>query len=351
MSNDLATRFRTWAFTEVEETSPLYHRLALEIAEEPALLALAGHAPAGQPPANLFLAAVHFLLLKGMDDPLAGFYPSLVAQAQAPEVAFPAFRAFCLANGEAIAQLLATRLVQTNELRRCAYLLPALSRTAELAGGRPLALVEIGSSAGLNLLFDRYTYAFDIDGRSVQAGAVASTVFIDSRVEVAEGTFLPLSMPAVASRLGIDLKVLDLADPDDALWLRALIWPEHAERAARLAHAVALWRATPPQLLEGDAVAQLPGVLDALPPSAAPVVIHTHVMNQFTPEQRHALDDAIRTAAYEQTVYRIGNDFGGGSLKHYPLRLMGYSPGGIEERVIAHVDGHGRWIRWSGGNR
>lgn len=176
---------------------------------------------------------MHFLLLKGIDDPLAGFYPSLTPQAQTPEDAFPAFRAFCLAHGEAIAHLLATQLVQTNELRRCAYLLPALSLAAHSAGGRPLALVEVGSSAGLNLLFDRYTDAFDMDGRYVQAGAVASTVFIDSRMEMAEGSFLPLGMPAVASRLGIDRKVLDLADPDDALWLRALIWPERAERAAR----------------------------------------------------------------------------------------------------------------------
>jgi hypothetical protein len=104
----------------------------------------------------------------------------------------------------------------------------------------------------------------------------------------------------------------------------------------------------PPQLLEGDAVALLPGVLDAMPPSIVPVVIHTHVLNQFPPVQRQALADLLRAATGRRTIYRIGNDLGGGSPKHYPLRLLAYTGDRVDARVLAHVDGHGRWIRWFG---
>ena len=103
----------------------------------------------------LLLAAVHYLLLCGVDHALGAFYPSVAHLASVPPGdPVPAFRAFCRDHREALLNLVSTGLVQTNEPRRCTVLLPAFATVARLAGGAPLALIEVGASAGLNLLFD-----------------------------------------------------------------------------------------------------------------------------------------------------------------------------------------------------
>src|SRR5687767_7873946 len=156
----LAERFRRFATVECRGSSPLYERLALAIAEDPELLALAAHAPPGQPAPNLLLAAAHWLLHGERGAAAARFYGSLTETPAPPAGAAPAFRAFCLERADVIRDLLATRRVQTNEVGRCAYLYPAFGVIARLAGGRPLGVIEVGASAGLNLLWDRYGYRY-----------------------------------------------------------------------------------------------------------------------------------------------------------------------------------------------
>src|SRR5690606_26651884 len=123
--DELAARFRRFATTEVEETSPLYQALTLAVAGDRYLLRLAAAVQPGQPPANMLLGAVHLLLLRTPDHEPAAFFPDVADTPGAPAAAVPAFRAFCIAHPGEIAALLRSRLVQTNELRRCAYLLPA----------------------------------------------------------------------------------------------------------------------------------------------------------------------------------------------------------------------------------
>jgi hypothetical protein len=163
-----AQRFERFAEQECRGVSPLYERLSLGIAADPELLALAAHAGAGQPAPNLLLAAVHFLLLKGARHALSAHYPSVRrpsargAPAPLDELGepYPAFRSFCDEHAATLQHLISTRLVQTNEVRRSACLLPAFGLVARRGGDRPLALVEIGASAGLNLLWDRYGYDY-----------------------------------------------------------------------------------------------------------------------------------------------------------------------------------------------
>lgn len=153
----LAQRFVRFADQECRDYAPLYDRLARGIARDPELLTLAAHARSGQQAPLLLLAAVHALLLGGADHALGTFYPSVVPRAAVPsEDVMPAFRAFCRDYHHALRALVCTGLVQTNEPRRCTVLLPAFATVARLAGDRPLALIEVGASAGLNLLFDRY---------------------------------------------------------------------------------------------------------------------------------------------------------------------------------------------------
>lgn len=348
----LARRFRSFAYTEVEETSPLYHHLALAVAEDAELLNLAAHARAGQPPANLLFGAVHLLLLQGAAHPLAAYYASLAAGPLPPADAFPAFRDFCLAHRSAISEILATHFVQTNEVARCAYLLPAFARAAELAGSQPLALIEIGASAGLNLLFDHYSIRYCCGSYNINGGAAVSPVVIHTDLQwpadaPAGQTFdFPLGQPAITQRAGIDLHVVDIGDEAAYAWLRALIWPEHGERAQRLQAARDVWRSGPPQLIEGDASQMLDQALAAVPSNSTPVIFHTHVLNQFAPQAAAALDAGIADAAQTRRIVRIGNDLGGGSGKSYLLRLRCYGQGRMAERILASVDGHARRIVW-----
>ena len=109
---------------------------------------------------NLLFAAVHYLLLRGAVDTLSSFYASLTRDPRPNSDAYPHFREFCLAHESTIRDLLSTRLVQTNEVGWCAYLLPAFLLITDENPGLPLSLVDIGTSAGLHLLWDRYSYEY-----------------------------------------------------------------------------------------------------------------------------------------------------------------------------------------------
>ena len=344
----LAARFRVFAGTEAEESSPLYHRLALAVADDPEMLALAAHARSGQPPANLLLGAVHFLLLRSPAHVLADYYADLTPAPRPPAEAATPFRDFCLERRAALVEMLRTRLVQTNELRRCAYLLPAFSWIAAQTR-RPLALIEVGASAGLNLLFDRYAYRYALGDAAVCAGEPGSPVEIDAGCCVVSGATLSLGAPSIACRTGIDLNPVDLAEEDAYTWLRALIWPEHHDRVRRLAAARTLWRAQPPVLVRGDAVDVLPALLDAVAEEATPVVFHTHVLNQFTPAAADALEAIFRRHAATRQIHRLGNDLGGGTAKQYVLRARVYQGEAMQETVLGYADGHARRIEWLAG--
>lgn len=151
----LASRFIRFAREQCHNYSPLYEKLAMGISRDRDILALAAMCRKEQPVPNLFLGSVHFLLQNGARDPLSTFYPNLGGEPPPDEDPYPAFRAFVLQHREDIFTLISTRLVQTNEVRRSACLFPAFGVIAGRAGGKPLSLIEVGASAGLNLLWDR----------------------------------------------------------------------------------------------------------------------------------------------------------------------------------------------------
>jgi len=329
-TGELGERFTRFAERECARVSPLYEALARAVAADPDLLALGARARPGQPAPNMLFAAVHFLLLGAAPgDPLARFYPDLTERPSPPEAAVPAFRAFCLRHEGAIAAILGTRVVSTNEVLRAACLLPAFAEVARLAG-RPLHLIEVGASAGLLLLFDRYRYDYG------QAGVIGNREAPLTLVcDVRGARELPLleRLPAVASRRGIDPYPLNPADPQDAAWLRALLWPEQEERAARLERALAVARADPPPMIAGEAIARLPAMLQALPRDGAPCVVHTFTLNQFSETARAAFDVLLHAAGRGRPVWRIGLEWGGGAAPE--LRLTAYDGAEVRETTLA----------------
>ncbi|MGH3692238.1 MAG: DUF2332 domain-containing protein [Microbacterium sp.] len=183
---------------------------------------------------------------------------------------YPQWRAFVLQNAEEVVAECAKRGLQTNEPLRLAALLPVLS---EIEG--PIALLEVGASAGLCLYPDRYSYRFTDENGGVRlaldpAGG-PSTVVLESRVT---GRLPPLRMPDVVWRAGIDLAPLDAADERDRRWLRGLVWPGESGREERIVAALDIAAADPPHLVVGDALACIDAVA-ALAPKEATLVVTT----------------------------------------------------------------------------
>ena len=228
----LAQRFRRFAENECPGSSPLYGVLAAGIAEDRDLLNLARRVRPGQPPPNMLLAAVHYLLLfAGTEHDLGRYYPDITLEPEPADGAFAAFADFCRKYIALIADLVGRRIVSTNEVQRCACLMPAFRWVASRNGVDRLHLIEIGASAGFNLLWDHYAYDYGSVGR-VETEMAPFILPCEVRNERGFGLNLPL--PAVGDRLGIDPFAIDVGDPEDRQWLQALVWPEHKERAQRL---------------------------------------------------------------------------------------------------------------------
>lgn len=344
----LARTFHLFGRIETPQLdSPMYSELSYGISQDAELLDLCAETRESQPPPNMIYAAVQYLLLGGAEHALAAHYPTVSGAARPLEPAFPSFRDFCLEQREAIVPLLRERMTQTNVIQRCICLLPAFA-TIHAEIGRPLALFEVGPSAGLNLNWDRYCYAYP----GVSGGAPSSWGDASSQVqlttEVRGGVPLP-RLPAeipVASRLGVDLNPIDPADEDAVRWLRALIWPEHVERHERLRAALEIARHTAPPLERGDAVDLVPARVAAAPSRVAPVVFATHALYQIPRERRIALLKALEAEATRRSG-RIDLVILEGTGPDYSeLTLTTWQPGGRATRLLARASPHGRWLEW-----
>ncbi|MCI0439619.1 MAG: DUF2332 domain-containing protein [Chloroflexi bacterium] len=339
----LSQRFLFFGERECRGVSPLYEYLSLRIAEDETLLALSSHARQGQPVPNLFFAAVHYLLLQGARHPLAAFYTNISGAASAPgDDAYPHFRDFCLERADDILALLRTRLVQTNVVERCASLMPAFMRVSDLAGGGPLAMIEVGASAGLNLLWDRYGYDY---GEGRRYGDESAPVQVRGNLVGNHRPAMSRSFPAVSYRVGIDLNPIDPANSDDALWLKALVWPENRERFERMERAIAMARADPPKVLEGDALELLPSALAQAPTDSVLCVFHTHTLNQFTPDMQQRFVAILRDAGRNRVIYWVSSE-GIGKNASSLLELVVLEEAQSKARLLAYAQPHARWLEW-----
>lgn len=349
-----ASKVDYWSFFSREAKrghSPLYEHLAAGIGEAPELRAMAARAKKGQPPANILLGSVHYLLLGGQNHPLADHYPSVRPQARPTGDAFPLFKDFCLTFEAQLMPLIEARITNTNEVARSSSLYPAFDFIARETNW-PLHLIEIGPSAGFNLNWDRYHYAFELGGKTaLSRGAADSKLNLSSQLR---GDLMPplaTIMPRVASRVGLELNPVDLGKPEDRLWLKALIWPEHAQRHQRLEGAIAEALAHPQTILVGDALDLLPQVIADLPADGIAVVYHSHVTYQFSDAMRARLGEILKTSSRNRPIYRASIEWDGAFLKttegNYPVNVGIYDDGSeASKRTIAFADPHGAWIEW-----
>jgi hypothetical protein len=337
----LRRTFRTFAERECRGVSPLYEGLALGVAENDRLLALADEARPGQPRANMLLGAVHALLLEEPAQPgLADHYPDLRPDPLSSETAFPAFRAFCIEHAAALRRILRTRVVGTNEPARAACLMPAFGLAAA-RWGEPLHLVEVGASAGLLLLWDRFAYDY---GDGLRHGPANSALTLRCETRGPAPPPIPVAFPAVATRLGIDRHPPDPGDADDRAWLRALVWPEQRARAARLEAALALASLQPPPVRRGDETELLATAADELPDTGVLCITHAFTLNQFDAPARSALLGLLNRIGVRRPTVRIGLEWGDGPVPLLTLQRHGAQS--EPAQPLAECDPHRAWIRW-----
>jgi hypothetical protein len=343
----MADWFRRMAKDQFEGYSPLYDRLALGVADDPGVLEVVRGAAQGKPVVPLLLlGSVHYLLLKGAEHPLAAFYPSVVGYDRRPQDGdpYPAFHDFVLQNRGEVERLVQTSIVQTNEVQRCACLLPVFGLLYKEALKRPLALVEVGTSAGLHLLWDKYGYNY---GPDLQFGDANSPVQLSCELRGKFRPRMPEPFPHVGYRAGIDLDPVDVRDPDQVLWLRAMIWPEHQERVELLERAISIARDDPPTLLKGDVFDLLPQAVQNAPRGTAICVYHSYTINQLPKEARERLTSLIGELSLDRPIYRISQEWLGGETAQ--ITLMRYAGNTYEEQHLADCHPHGRWLEWKRG--
>ncbi len=325
-------------------TSPLYRALSRTVARTGQLLDLAARGRPGQYPTFLFFGAVHLLLLRGADHPLARYYPSLTGDRALPaDEAGPALVSFGEKFAPELDAIISTRLVQTNHVQRALALRLGLSMIAPAVAG-PVHLIEVGTSAGLNLRFGRYGYR--LNGGTY--GAVASPVQLTAEVH---GGAPPPDLdvqPAIASVRGVDLSPIDVRDPDARAWLEALVWPENHHQRALLRQAMAEVAADPPTIWAGDAVDVLPRLAGELPPGQTRVVFHAATRLHVPRDRRDAFDAAIRSVSATGPMWWLSVE---GAPKPDPrpqparrgAALSLRDPDGAAH-LLAVVDGHLAWI-------
>jgi hypothetical protein len=283
------------------------------------------------------LGAVHALVLLGRAPELARFYPS-TGGAFDPARAWPAFVEVVRANAAALAPRLAAQ-VQTNEVGRCAPLACGMLSIAE-ATGLPLGLREIGASAGLNLLLDRFRYELGPH----RFGDAAAPLRLRAQWS---GPPPPLSAKLhVASRAGCDVAPIDLLDPDARLRLEAFVWPDQTERLALLRAAIAAALPAPPPVVRASAAEFVCAELAAPGEALTTVVYHSVVWGYLPRGEQDRIRDALEAAGDRASAraplawLRLEGD----KLDHAELRLTLWPGGG--ERRLARAHYHGSRIDW-----
>ena len=265
----IAAAYHRFAENEARGRAQLYELLAHRIAGDAALLSLLVALPPPRRQPNLFLAAVRHVAGK----PLA----------------WPAFRGTALARWNEVSAVMLCRSTQTNEPGRCATLLPILAGLPQ-----PLALIEVGASAGLCLLPDRYAYAY---GEHVARGDHAATDAPVFRCQANSATPLPSAVPTIAWRAGLDINPLDVSDAEQMAWLETLVWPEQTDRAEHLRAAIRIARTNPPRIVRGDLRNDLTTLVAEAPKDATLVIFHTAVLAY--------LPDAAERDAFAASVCRL----------------------------------------------
>jgi hypothetical protein len=312
---------------------------------------------------NLLLAAVHHLLLEGADHELALRYRSVCQRRGlryvevSPARVAGAFASFCHAFHDEIVVRCTTRATQTNEVGRSAILRCCLAQL-RAEGIGDVHLLDLGCSAGLNLMLDSYHCHY---GAGLDAGPPDATVRLDCRLR---GAVPPTELPSIGARLGLDLQPVDPTDPDAVSWLLACLWPDDVTRFERLEAAIDVTRARVDEmtLCRGDMVGDLAATAALADDDRHLVILNCWSAAYLEHNRRVALASAVRelgarrpvtwvTMEGSQVVRSLGVLTEATSLTHRDSSVVAMTrvdAHGLHATVVAETHAHGAWLDWRG---
>lgn len=334
--DDVAAFYRHFAEHEAKGESITFAQWAAGVAEDPEVLALLGELPVAKRQPNLVFAAARW-------------------HGAATPSHYPALRDTLTTKWPRVRETILTRATQTNEVGRSATLLPLL---AGLPG--PLALIEVGASAGLCLHPDRWSYRYLDEGGAevarIDPAGGPSPVVLDCTVT--GPVPIPPSLPEVVHRGGVDLNPLDLSVDDNGAWLETLVWPEHEDRRQRLAAACDQVADEGVDVVAGDLLTRLDEAIErarAAAPGATVVVFHTAVIAYLDEAGRRAWPQVVTEA-----LERVRAD--GGAAHWISNEGIDVLPGvsatatcepvdsgfclALDGQALAWAHGHGRRLDW-----
>jgi len=288
----------------------------------------------------------HHLLLTGADQGLAAVYSGAVTDQAAVD-------ALVLDLTHRFDERLLGWLdgpPQTNEAGRAASIMAGLLWLAQRVERPRFDLFEIGASAGVNTMIDRYFFRLG----ETEVGPEGSPMRIIPEWRGGSPPSPPADF-AIQSVKGCDIAPINLADPAAALRLKAYVWPDAAERMARIDAAIALAGAEPPDLVAADAGVFAAAML-ARPrlPGTARVMFHS-IMWQYLPAATQgcitaAFAGAGAAATSEAPLCWIALETDPATFRHeLRVRLWDGADHRGEEHLLSHAHPHGAWVEWLGG--
>ncbi len=236
---------------------------------------------------------------------------------------------------------------QTNEAGRSANFIAAMLWLADKGLPPRFQCLEIGSSAGINLMLDRYHY--DLGG--VKVGPEPGAMRFEPEWQ---GDPPPDRAIEIASTKGCDVAPVDLTDPEQALRLKAYIWPEHTVRFERMDAAIAEALVSPPDLVHMNA-ADFVEVELAKPQAAGTTRMLMHsIVWQYVPDDQKArvtaaMEAAGARASAERPLAWVSLE--ANRVMHIHEMVVRYWPGGEGGEIVTRAHPHGAWIGWGGSER
>jgi hypothetical protein len=234
------------------------------------------------------------------------------------------------------------RSVQTNEVQRSWMLLPCFLELARRTGAGTFDLIELGPSAGFNLLWDDYRYRYE---RGTWGPAGAPLELAGEERQPVPAELLGLK-PRVRSRIGIDTEPVDVARPEEALLLKAFVWPDQEWRLELLDRAVDAVRRRRPPIVRADVAEELPRLLAERRRDAVTLVYQTAVLGYLPPERRDLVYEALDAAGRDGSLAYVGSHSPLDESEHYYGLGIQMWPGSDQREIVAHADFHGAWIEW-----
>lgn len=328
---DVAERYRRFADLEAHGVSDLYEKWARGIVVDDDVKALLGALPSAKRQPNLVFAAARWC--------------------GAPLTEYREFRDWLLASWDDVVAVIRARSTQTNEPARCATLLPQL---AKIDG--PIALLEVGASAGLCLFADRYSYRYHAPSGTtgLDPPGGPSPVVLDCEID--DESIVPTRLPDVVWRAGIDLHPVDAGDPDQLSWLDTLIWPGQEVRRQNLHAAAEIAGRERLTITPGDLLRELHPQAAAAPSNATLVVFHSAVLAYLSAVERQrfarqvsALDAVWLSNEGPGVLPQIADRAGGRASPVAPGSAQPSADGAfvlaVNGRPVARTGPHGQFYR------